>query len=257
MSWSLGSWEDVKARLFGKPTFGGGNSLQSKPVDNAFIYEIDEPTRIIRFSFMPQSFNESKRANYQEIGILGRSEPIMGYSGSGPRLFNINLSLPVMGESPFTPDEVIQQVRLVQSWVYPDYSKPTLPSIPPALVFAVGKWLVQRCILLSYQTTYSAPWGRSPVSSVSGEVSAPTPTAEDDLMLLPGEAEGLRKANEGWTDKAFQSWLPDGATTGADSMIPFIIEMQLTLQEVTENSKYTPWDRNDVRDGINRGTWFL
>jgi hypothetical protein len=40
-------------------------------------------------------------------------------------------------------------------------------------------------------------------------------------------------------------------------MMPYKAEVQLVLQEVTENTTYTPWDTTWVRRGWDRGSGFF
>jgi len=48
----------------------------------------------IRFTYMHDGWNESKSAQYSSTAVLGRSEPVRGYMGSGPRVLQIQLTVP-------------------------------------------------------------------------------------------------------------------------------------------------------------------
>lgn len=173
----------------------------------------------IRFPYMPESFSESKSAEYAQVPVLGRSEPLLGYRGSGPRIFNLNLTFVAHAE-PFL--EVIKPIWLIRSWVYPDYSD-DLPNVPPRVLFVVGKWLSQRCVVLRVDITYHAPWGRLPWST---------------QITTPGG-------------------LTDPFSLLKDSVLPYWAEVSLTLQETAENTDYTPWDHNQVYEGEDRGSGFF
>ena len=171
----------------------------------------------ITFTWMPEMFDESKQAEYANINIIGRSEPILGYSHSSPRVFQIPLVFAATTD-PFT--EVIKPIWLIRSWVYPDYRDTGMPNVPPRVLLVVGNWLSQRCVAIRVDVKYHGPWGRAPVStqgSVPGGSSDPT----------------------------------------KDSMLPYWAEVGLVLQEVMENTRYTPYDTMWVRRGWDRGSGFF
>jgi len=182
------------------------------PVDEVVLYDLVKPgLREIRVEYMPPSFSESKSANYAQVPILGRSEPLLGYQGSGPRVFTITLHFASMGQDPWT--DVIKPIQLIRSWLYPDYTQ-DLPNIPPRVLFVVGAWLSSRCVAARADVTYHAPWGRLPFSRQA---------------FSPGSAGGAER----------------------DSMVPYWAEVNLVLQEVTENSNTTPWDHYDIDTGAD------
>src|SRR5262245_33220327 len=110
----------------------------------------------VEFKWMPDSFQESKAAEYASVNIIGRSEPMMGYSHSGGRNFSLRLVFAIIGAQ--QPEaEILGPIRLLRSWVYPDYSG-SLPATPHPLLLVAGNWLSQRVILLNYQITYHSPW---------------------------------------------------------------------------------------------------
>lgn len=199
--------------------------LPSGQTTEAMLIDLTHPSDKIVFTFMPGNFTESKSAEYAAINILGRSEPVMGYSHSGPRLFNITLTFFADSDP---NSEVLSPVQLLRSWVYPDYSS-QFPTVPPRLLLIVGQWLSQRVIMLNYNINYMAPWGKSPVSSSIGSNTA---QISPDVALENQSAAGT----------GFE-------VTPQDSMLPFLVEAQVVLQEVMDNSDSTPWDTNQVRAG--------
>lgn len=149
--------------------------LPENPIQDVVLMDLVKPGfREIRVEYMPQSFTETKQSNYAAIMPMGRSEPIMGYSGGGPRIFNFLLTFATTGTDPF--NDVIAPVWLVNSWLYPDYSE-RLANVPPRVLLVVGSWLRSRCIATRADTTYHGPWGRAPFSPpglVPGELGAAT-----------------------------------------------------------------------------------
>jgi hypothetical protein len=209
----------------------------------------NNPIDRIDFRYTFDSFDDTKSANYGEINVIGRSEPILGYSGSGPRIFNIPLIFAHagatgaggLGINPYQThwEEVIRPVWLVRSWLYPDYSNPMRPNVPPILLLVMGSWLSQRCVARSASVRYHGPWGRGR-GIVKGEFG--------DNMYETG---------------SIQFDMPIGFNGGVDpfkarkdSMLPTWVEINIVLQEVMDNTSYTPYDMNQVRQGYDTGTGF-
>lgn len=192
-----------------------GPYVPKNPYSEVVLYDVVK-RKEIRVLYMPHSFSETKTANYAQMSILGRSEPILGYSNSGPRTFNINLHFAETSGDPF--QDVIKPVRLCRSWLYPDYSDAVLPNLPPRIILAVGQWLVQRCVALRVDVTYSHPWGRAPYA---------------DNTLVPATGE-----------------ISSSFSDSADSMLPYHADVALVLQEVTENG-VGPFDHEDVEAGFD------
>lgn len=116
----------------------------------------------ITFTWMPEMFDESKTAEYAEVNIIGRSEPILGYSHSSARRFQI----PLVFAATYSPvEEVLKPIWLIRSWLYPDYREASQPNVPPRVLLVVGKWLSQRCVVTRADIKYHGPWGRKPVST--------------------------------------------------------------------------------------------
>jgi hypothetical protein len=186
--------------------------LPENPIQDVVLMDLVKPgEREIRVEYMPMSFTETKSSNYAAIMPMGRSEPILGYSGGGPRVFNFLLTFATTGLDPF--NDVIAPLWLVRSWLYPDYSE-MLANVPPRVLFIVGSWMRSRCVATRADITYHGPWCR--------DTSGPP-------GLVPGEL---------------------GAAV--DSMLPFYAEVNLVLQEVSENSGTSPFDHYDVDQGKDR-----
>ena len=151
------------------------------PFTQIYLLNLRDRSKLV-FEQMPFSFAEAKNANYADIGILGRSEPIKGYANSGPRQFNLNLKF--VAETSIEL-QVQEKVRWVRSLVYPDYSASFIRT-PPPVVFTVGTWMSSRCVAISYNVVRSAPWDRFPVETVMPYV------AEVDLILHEANSDGAR-----------------------------------------------------------------
>lgn len=218
---SLGNWATGEAP---KPR---------NPTDNAFILDMNTGTRIT-FNWMPASFSESKSANYANTQILGRSEPVLGYASSGPRVFSIPLVFAAHNDA---FNEVVQTTRAVRSWVYPDYTASGEPQLPPRLVLQVGSWLSSRCVCRSVDIQYHAPWGRSPVSNQEGKLL--------DLFNV----YGINLNDIMPTIPGMNSPIIDILT---DSMYPFWASVNLTLQETNADLVNSPPSNRGVLRGKDR-----
>lgn len=206
----------------------------------------------IYFKYTFNQFEESKSANYAEVNIMGRSEPILGYAGSGPRMFTIPLVFAAT-EQNFHFSQVIAPVWLVRSWLYPDYNTTQQPQTPPPLLLVMGSWLSQRCVARSASIRYHGPWGRSHLLQ-----SAFNATFRDgDFFTVENLKEGFLRGS------SQMEMLPAGLgfigplSPVLDSMLPMWVEVTLVLQETMDNTAYTPYDTRAVRNGYDTGSGFF
>jgi hypothetical protein len=205
----------------------GANPTTSAPVrPEDDVAGFDVPDRIM-FTYTFDAFDESKTASYNEVPIIGRSEPIFGYSHSNARTFNIPLTF-VATDNPF--EEIIKPIWLIRSWVYPEYGTLDIPNVPPRVLLVMGNWLSQRCIATRVDIRYEKPWGRVTLNQAGQRIQG------SGQNTVPGGR---------------------GGDPNLDSMMPYKAEVQLVLQEVTENTTYTPWDTTWVRRGWDRGSGFF
>lgn len=217
--------------------FNSGLGGPDTPIKDAFIGDLLTLEKV-EFTYMPQQFSEAKQAEYSQVPIMGRSEPLLGYGSSTGRIFQIGLSLLATGDkggSRDTPDwqqraaeeEVIKPLRLLSSWVYPDYRNDRM-SIPPRLLLVIGSWLSIRVVLINYSAQYMAPYGRQDVGAFTSNTNFSPVDGPLSLVQLAGGA--------------------------SDSLIPYRADVAMTLQEVNDNSATTPWDTFQVRSGANKIT---
>ena len=219
----------------------GPLSFSLEDNDDAFLLDLTTGDRV-NFKYMPTMFTESKTANYQNTPILGRSEPVLGYAGSGPRIFNIPLTFAATN-NPWT--DVIQPVRTARSWVYPDYSQADTPKVPPTLVLQVGAWLSSRCVCTRVDIRYHGPWGKAPTSSQEFPVlSAAASFFGIELQANVNPAVILDMVPPGFNVPL--SYLL------SDSMYPFWAQVDVSLQETNLNVRGGPPGSREVRAGNDR-----
>jgi len=209
--------------------------------DDAFLLDLTTGDRI-NFKYMPQMFTESKTANYQNTPILGRSEPVLGYAGSSPRIFNIPLTFAATTDP---KADVIDPIRVVRSWVYPDYSEANTPKVPPTLVLQVGAWLSSRCVCTRVDVRYHGPWGKAPTSSQE------FPVLSAAIEFFGIEIGGSIDPGE------ILDYVPPGFDVPlsfllTDSMYPFWAQVDVSLQETNLNIAGSPPGTREVRNAQDR-----
>jgi hypothetical protein len=130
------------------------------PEAYCFILNKDstDATDRLDFQLMPEGISESKSAMYNEVPIIGRSLPLIGYASSTSRMVNISLRFVSLNkEGKYSPKWVEERVRWLESKVYPRYEN-NLTYPPPRLLLVVGKALSMQCVMTSYNTTWMSPW---------------------------------------------------------------------------------------------------
>jgi len=115
----------------------------------------------LEFQLMPEAISETKTAHYNEIPILGRSLPLVGYSSSSSRQIGLSLSFVALNSmesgGKYTADWVKKKVRWLESKTYPQYED-GLVFPPPLLLLVVGGVIGLSCIMTNCTTTWMGPW---------------------------------------------------------------------------------------------------
>jgi hypothetical protein len=127
------------------------------PESTCFIFDQDSQDRV-EFQLMPDTISESKNAVYNEVPILGRSLPLLGYSHSSSRQMGLSLQFVSLNRTgKYSPQWVLHQVRWLESKVYPAYDNGyAFP--PPRLIVVVGNAIGMQCTMSSVSTTWLGPW---------------------------------------------------------------------------------------------------
>lgn len=236
-----------------------GGSFEAFPVSEGFILDLlanngaegltgGTLSDRIYFKYTFNQFEETKSANYAEVNIMGRSEPMLGYAGSGPRIFTLPLVFAAT-EQNFHFSQVIAPIWLIRSWLYPDYNTTQQPKTPPPLLLVMGSWLSQRVVARSATIRYHGPWGRTHL----------TTNLYNDLMGVSDlTADQIKESL--FRGSSQLEMLPAGAkfigtrSPFKDSMLPMWVEVTLVLQETMDNTVYTPFDTRNVRKGEDTGS---
>lgn len=109
----------------------------------------------IYFYFIPEEITEDVEVSWEEATILGRSAPIVGYSGTGARTVSFLLHFHAHEDA---YKEVFQPVMFLQSLKYPEYSGSFMR--PPHKIRCImGLWFLDITgILQGAQVTWKAPY---------------------------------------------------------------------------------------------------
>jgi hypothetical protein len=113
--------------------------------------------------------SDSKSANYNNEGIIGRSFPLYTYYYSGDRVINMQMHFFIVQEG--DAEKNLNNLRLIQSAVYPRPGSGGAPFAPPPVCqIECGQLLGNQalCVIL---TSYS--------------VKFPTEVAWDENLLVP------------------------------------------------------------------------
>lgn len=94
---------------------GGGSSGYGSAFARSCYIEVNGNIQF--FPGFPESVSDSNSANYSAINILGRSEPLQMYVGSGPRTVSVSYKMHME-----MADNIEDLVDLVESACYPNYN---------------------------------------------------------------------------------------------------------------------------------------
>jgi hypothetical protein len=132
-------------------------------INNCFIQLIREPQNRLLFSFLPrEGIRDQKSANWQQIEVLGRSEPYRSWSASSVRTIGFQLEFYATDR---VYEDVQQRVDWLRSLVYPDTETfdrfPSSVNVaPPAILLNVGGlYRNVRCIVKDVSVNWRSPWG--------------------------------------------------------------------------------------------------
>lgn len=112
----------------------------------------------LEFQLMPDGITENKAAMYNEVPIIGRSLPLIGYASSTSRMTALSLRFVALKEEgKYSPQWVEKQVRWLESKVYPHY-RDGLTYPPSRLLLIIGRAIGMQCVMTSYNTSWNGPW---------------------------------------------------------------------------------------------------
>lgn len=197
-------------------TGSSGAARVLSPEAFCFVLDTDSGERV-EFQLMPESISESKSAMYNEIPIIGRSLPLLGYAHSSSRTMGLGLTFAALyGEGRYSPKWIEEQVRWLESKVYPDYEDGFVFP-PPRLLVAVGKALSMQCVMVSVNTTWLGPWSADDQDAYAFRAQVDMQLQEYGMNEdAAGHPHGAKEAKEGKNQSSYDR---GGGTRYVD--IPF------------------------------------
>jgi hypothetical protein len=108
------------------------------------IVDLDDGTRL-EWGFNPEEFTDEDSTRYAKIYIPGMSHPRIQFTGGGERTLSFVLPLH------YSRSDVPQDMRILRSWKYGEYSGGRLIKAPHRLLVQFGetwmeeKWLLEQC----------------------------------------------------------------------------------------------------------------
>lgn len=91
--------------------------------------------KVIEMTHIPEELEDSNSASFSEVNIQGRSAPVLGYDGSGPRMIRFTLQL----HDDYCPQGIKQEVQNLKALTYPKYSGSRIE--PPRCYVRIGNFL--------------------------------------------------------------------------------------------------------------------
>lgn len=124
---------------------------------SSYIRDIDGGGSVY-FQMMPE-VTESKSVNWNQIEIIGRSHPILGYSSSAPRTvaFTLTFFAHPSTEDGTTLTDVSRNLRFLLSLAYPDYGGGGVKP-PHRCVIKLGAQSKMVGVISDVAVTYKTLW---------------------------------------------------------------------------------------------------
>jgi hypothetical protein len=136
---------------------GRGHARVLSPEAYCFILDLDGDDRL-EFQLMPDIISENKSAMYHEVPIVGRSLPLLGYGSSTSRAMGLSLQFTATHPSgKYSPEWIVEQVRWLESKVYPEYEDGFVYP-PHRLLVVVGVAIGMQAVMTSVNTAWMGPW---------------------------------------------------------------------------------------------------
>ena len=120
--------------------------MRSNVTENLGALVDTESAERITFDINPDSFTDSKSNDFAEIPIPGMSHPRLQFTNGSTRTLSFTLYLHYGAT-----DDVPKAIRLLQSWLYPEYDSGHLKKAPSRLLLIFGdtwpdeQWVMQSC----------------------------------------------------------------------------------------------------------------
>jgi len=106
---------------------------------------------VIEIYLTPESISENYQALFTGISIMGRSSPLQGYGGGGPK----NVSFSVVVHDDLCPEGILTAVNKFKALPYPEYDAAV---IPPNCYVRIGDFIKLFGFCESVGVSWSPPY---------------------------------------------------------------------------------------------------
>lgn len=113
--------------------------------DHGALIDTESAARIT-FDINPETFEDNKDADFAEIPIPGMSHPRLQFTNGNTRTLSFTIILHYG-----VTQNVPEAIRLLQSWLYPEYDNGRLKKAPSRLLLVFGdtwpdeQWVMRSC----------------------------------------------------------------------------------------------------------------
>ena len=120
--------------------------MRDNATENSGALVDSETADRITFDFNPESFEDNKSTDFAEINIPGMSHPRLQFTNRSSRTLSFSVSLHYGAT-----DDVPKAIRMLQSWLYPEYEGGHLKKPPAKLLLIFGDtwpdelWVMSSC----------------------------------------------------------------------------------------------------------------
>lgn len=115
-----------------------------------YIINLVTGTRIA-FTVIPEDISDSNSAQFDDQSIRGRSTPLKGYSGSGPRSVSYSLDL----HDDYCQGGILKTVNKLKALVYPVYGGVVTP---PKCYVRLGNMVGMTAVTNSVNISWKPPY---------------------------------------------------------------------------------------------------
>lgn len=177
------------------PVRGGGGTTRgalsfapNHPTIPAYIVNILTGT-VVEIALLPDEVSENYGAEIEPTPIMGRSSPIMGYSGGGPKTVSLSLIL----YDDYCKDGIIQTVNNLKALSYPEYSNIVEP---PNCYVRIGDFIKLYGVCTSVGVSWSKPIRKDHVSGEMTYIKADVSLEFQNCVSTPFSATSVERGRD-------------------------------------------------------------
>jgi len=131
--------------------------FRDKSVEGAIVDFDSDTNDRIKFDYIPGEITESIQANWEEVTIIGRSNPILTWGSTGARQVSLQLTFFADGNDGGVRKEVFQKIRFLQSFQFPEYASNNVFA-PHRVHLILGTFINIVGIMEASEVTWKAPY---------------------------------------------------------------------------------------------------